>query len=1003
MPKGWVLLAAAFGCLLGSTTSQVLAQTTGTARGTIKDPSGAVIPGATVQFTGNGVTQTGKTNETGTWTLTLPAGTYAVQANAPGFVTFSRPQFNVSAGQVNPLDIALQIETETQQVQVSDTGAGQVSTDPSANVGALVLKDSDLEQLPDDPDDLQSDLEALAGPSAGPSGPQFFIDGFSGGQLPPKSSIREIRINSNPFAAEFDRPGFGRIEIFTKPGTDRFHGQVLYNMGDSIFDSRNPLIIGHQPGYTMKYFTGNLAGPLSKKASFFVDFNRRQIDEGALIDAQALNTALQQALVNGAYPTPQRLWMISPRLDYQLSTNNTLVIRYNHTDNSSVGGVGGFSLPTQETTQAQKNNTVQITETAVLGTKAVDETRFQMFYSYINQVGVGDFSIPGVNVSSSFNSGGAPFSTDYTHTRDYEVQNILTITQGKHAIKVGGRLRQGDLDSLATTNFNGTWTFGQPVAPPTGSPWCLAGVANPTSLDLYQQTQLLLAQGVPMTQVLAEGCGPSQFTLNAGLPLQSVRQLDLGVFAQDDWRYRNNLTISYGLRYETQNNIRDHLDLGPRAAIAWAPWAKGAAPGKTVFRAGWGTFFDRFAETNVLNALRYNGVAQQNFVINNALTTGGSTAAEAALAAYPGIPPLSSLTLQNQALYEIDRNFRAPYMMQTALSVERALPGRTTISFNYVDTRGVHVLRERDINAYLPGTYTGPGTGIRPYPINDDIYLYESSGIFKQSQYIFNVNSRVNSHIQLQGYYVYGQAHTNASGFPMNQYDDNADWGRAPYDARNRAFIGGNVGLPFKWVVAPFVTMSSGLPFNITTGNAYDGDGIFNARPAFATSASNPKNVYTTPWGVFDSQPVAGETIIPFDYGDGPAQFTVNFRLSRTWGWGESVSGNGGPRGGGGFGGGGRGGGGGGGFSTGGRGFGGFGNAAGSSQKYQLTFLVNVRNALNHVNYGPPNGVLTSPFFGESTTLSQGTLPNGGGATQFGGVGSAAGNRRLELQLRFQF
>lgn len=977
------------------------AQTTGTARGTITDPSGAVIPGATIQFSGSGASQSVKTNGMGSYTVTLPAGTYAVQASAPGFVAFSRPEFNISAGQVNALDIAMQIATETQQVQVSDTGAGQLSTDPSANAGALVLKDADLETLPDDPDDLQADLEALAGPAAGPSGPQFFVDGFSGGQLPPKSSIREIRINSNPFAPEFDRPGFGRIEVFTKPGTDKFHGQAFVNIGDDIFDTRNPLVIGHQPGYTSKYFTGNLAGPLTKKASFFIDFNRRQIDQGTLIDAQALDSNLQQILLNSVYPTPQRLWMISPRLDYQLSANNTLVLRYNHTDNSTIGGVGGFSLPSQQTDKDQKNNTVQITETAVLGTKAVDETRFQMFYSYLNQVGVGDFSIPGVTVTNAFSSGGAPFSTDYTHTRTYEVQNLLTITQGKHAIKVGGRLRQGDLDSLATTNFNGSWTFGQPIQPLSG-PWCLAGIANPTSLNLYQETELLLSQGVPMAQILSEGCGPSQFTLNAGIPRQSVRQLDLGLFAQDDWRVRNNLTLSFGLRYETQNNIHDHLDLGPRGAIAWAPWQKGNSAGKTVFRAGWGMFFDRFAEANVLNALRYNGVAQQNYVINNALLAGGAVDAQAALSAYPGVPDMSLLTLQNQALYEIDRNFRAPYMMQTAFSVERSLPGRTTVSFNYVDTRGVHVMRERDINAYLPGTYTGPGTGVRPYPINDDIYLYESSGIFKQSQYIVNVNSRINSHFQLQGYYAYGQAHTNASSFPMDQYNDDAEWGRAPYDARHRAFIGGNVGLPLKWVAAPFVTMNSGLPFNITTGNAFDGDGIFNARPSFATSASNPRYVYTTPWGVFNAQPLPGETLIPYDFGDGPTQFSVNLRLSRTWGWGERVTGPRGGGGGGGFGGGG-GRGGGGGFNTGGRGFGGFGNAGGGGQKYQLTFLVNVRNAFNHVNYGPPNGVLTSPFFGQSTTLSSGNLPNGGGPTQFGGAGSAAGNRRIELQLRFQF
>jgi len=217
--------------------------------------------------------------------------------------------------------------------------------------------------------------------------------------------------------------------------------------------------------------------------------------------------------------------------------------------------------------------------------------------------------------------------------------------------------------------------------------------------------------------------------------------------------------------------------------------------------------------------------------------------------------------------------------------------------------------------------------------------------------------------------------------------------------------------LPFRLMAAPFITMSSGAPFNITTGSAFNGSGIFNARPAFATSASNPKNVYSTRWGVFDASPLPGETIIPYNYGEGPGQFTVNIRLSRTWGWGEKRSGAtgggfGGPGGPGGFGGPRGGGPGGGGFSGGMRGMmGGFGGGN-TGKRYNLTFTISARNALNHVNFGPPNGVLVSPFFGTSTTLAGGGPggggPGGPGGGGFGG-GSAAGNRKIELQLRFQF
>jgi hypothetical protein len=395
-------------------------------------------------------------------------------------------------------------------------------------------------------------------------------------------------------------------------------------------------------------------------------------------------------------------------------------------------------------------------------------------------------------------------------------------------------------------------------------------------------------------------------------------------------------------------------------------------------------------------------VTQTNYLINNSLSQGGNAAAQAALASYPNVPPVSLLGVESQALYQIDRNFHAPYIMQTAAGVERALPGRTTLSVNLIDTRGVHTLRERDINAFLPGSYTGPGTGVRPYPINDDIYLYESAGIFKQIQLVTNVNSRINNHISVQGYYAYGHAHSNANGFPMDQYNADADYGRANFDVRHRAFIGGNFGLPLGMVIAPFLTMSSGAPFNITTGNDFNGDGIFNQRPALATGTCGPAmpNLRCTRFGTFNIAPQAGQTVIPFNYGDGPAQFSANFRLSRTWGWGEQANGAG-PRngGGGGFGGGPGGGprGGGGGFGGGPHGLGGIGGFGGTGKRYNVTLTLSARNAFNHVNYGAPNGVVTSPFFGQSTILA------GQGGGTFGGAGTAAGNRRVELQLRFQF
>ncbi len=188
------------------------------------------------------------------------------------------------------LDVRMKVASVTQQVTVQENAGPSVSTDPSSNSTATVLRGDDLQALSDDPDDLQSDLQALAGPSAGPEGGEIFVDGFSDGQLPSKDSIREVRINQNPFSPEFDKLGYGRIEIFTKPGTDKLHGQGFYNFGDDIFNSRNPYAQQKAP-FLLQEYGVTLSGPISKRASFFLDVERRAIDNGSVIDAVTLDPA----------------------------------------------------------------------------------------------------------------------------------------------------------------------------------------------------------------------------------------------------------------------------------------------------------------------------------------------------------------------------------------------------------------------------------------------------------------------------------------------------------------------------------------------------------------------------------------------------------------------------------------------------------------------------------------------------------------------------------------
>jgi len=398
----WAALAA----FVVFSARDVHAQGVGTIKITVKDPSAAVVPGAAIHVTGAGQTRDDKTDGQGAYTVSLPPGQYTVRVTAPGFVTTTQQNVAVTSGQASPLDIALDIVAQAAQVDVTSSTVGTVSVDPSQNAGAIVLSEADLDALPDDPDDLQAQLEAMAGPAAGPNGPQIFIDGFSGGQMPPKSSIREIRINSNPFASEFDSPGFGRIQIFTKPGTDAYHASGFFIFGDHDLDTRNPFVNGAMPNYNNKQYELALSGPLGKKLSWFLTATDRSFNTSQLIIADTLNpTTLAPTNYNATFPTPSKNWMLNPRIDYAINSNNTLVLRYQHSSGSSESGVGAFSLPTQEVFGTNKANIVQATETMVIGTKSVNEILFQFSDTRSNQNAA---YYPGatISVASAFTSGG---------------------------------------------------------------------------------------------------------------------------------------------------------------------------------------------------------------------------------------------------------------------------------------------------------------------------------------------------------------------------------------------------------------------------------------------------------------------------------------------------------------------------------------------------------------------------------------------------------------------
>src|ERR1700719_4058076 len=267
----------------------------GALHGQVLDPSGGAVVGASiVLITPTGDTLLATTDQQGVFDRKgLAPGKYSLRVIAKGFAIYKNDYVEITAEKVQQLKVTLEIEQQQEKVVVSDE-APTVDVNPANIAGAIIISGKELEALPDDPDELQSDLTALAGPSAGPNGGQFYIDGFTAGQLPPKSAIREIRINQNPFSAQYDKVGYGRIEIFTKPGTDKWHGGFSVNGNDSAFNTRNPFFNSSEasgtpyPGYYSVQYSGNIGGPLSKKASFFFTEDIRDIHDLGIVNAETV-------------------------------------------------------------------------------------------------------------------------------------------------------------------------------------------------------------------------------------------------------------------------------------------------------------------------------------------------------------------------------------------------------------------------------------------------------------------------------------------------------------------------------------------------------------------------------------------------------------------------------------------------------------------------------------------------------------------------------------------
>jgi hypothetical protein len=906
--------------------------------GVLTDSSGAMIPGATVTLlpSEQRAPMTTATADDGAWSFAgVPAGDYTLKIEFPGFTAFDKT-FTVQTGRTTEIPVQLVPEASRQEVTVSASPGPELSLDSASNASAATISGTDLDALPDDPDDLSDMLAQLAGPGAGINGgPQILLDGFSNGQLPAKAAIKEIRVNQNPLSAEYDWLGFGRIEIITKPGADQFRGSTGLTDSDAIFNSRNPYA-ENKAGYVNRIVTGNLAGPVTKGSSFNLNFQRNIIDNTALIDAVTLDpSSFAPQPVRETVVTPRTDLDSNARFDTQLNANNTLTGTYReYLSERANNGIGQYSLASRAYSSEVRREEIRLSETAILSTSVVNDTKFAWTRNLYAQYG--DTSEPSLVVAGAFNGGSAQVGATSNLNQQFEVQNNTSLIHNSHTIRFGMRARDIGITDLNPANFGGTFSFfgvtGAPVLDANNQP--IPGeTTNISSLEQYRRTLIGAAGG-----------GASQFSINAGNPLAKVNVADIGLYVTDDWRVLPNLTISAGLRYEAETHIHDLTDFGPRLALAWSPKTANGSTPKIVVRAGAGLFYQRPGTGFLLQAAHFNGVNQQQFIFNEP-------------SFFPNVPPVASLESGQQPVttWHFDARDRVPVAFISVLTLERQLPGKTTVSANWVHAHGTHFITAVNVNAPLPGTYNpaDPLSGVRPYGLAaGNIFDYEPVGVINQDQMWIEVNNKLNSKVSITANY---QASWSADDFTQgtvsNPYNIRQDYGPSPWNRRNNFTLLGTITGPFKIQWSPFFIAASGTPYDLTIGTDLYGTTVANARPAFATDLSRP-SVVITRFGAFDTDPLPGQKIVPRDYLTGTPMWNINMRVGRTFQIGK-------PK-----------------------------NPSGE-KRMRLNVNVDVNNVLNHLNQGGWVGNLSSPLFGQSTAINL--------------FRDTSNNRRIQLGMLFSF
>ena len=742
--------------------------------GVVLDPSGAVIADAKVilRRRGDRSELVTTSDQRGDFRFArVPAGDYEVEVSKEGFkLTVIR--LTADAKPHAALRVQLPIADVQEEITVGES-SNQVSVNPNENLNVLKLERETLQNLPVLGNDVIGSLTRLidAG-SAGSGGATVIIDGLERpGKKLSAARIQEVRINQNPYSAEFARPGRGRIEVITRAGSTDYHGEMGFIFRDHRLDARNAFALTRPPEQR-RIFEGNLTGPIGsgKTTSFLFNVEREEEDLQAIVFALTPGGIVSQNI-----DTPARETDFSLRLDHQLGKQTTLSLRYEFsTESTRNDGVGGFNLPEVGADSTGGEHEIYFTHRRIFSPRLVNEFTIRVDHETEATRSLQN-DLPRLVVLDAFTGGGGQADRRATETQ-VQINEIVSWTKGKHFIRAGANIPGFTRHRLSDhSNFGGTFSF--------------------STLTDYVENR------------------PFLYSVNQGDGDLSFWQKELGFFVQDNIAMRPNLSFGLGLRYDWQNYLGDHNNFAPRVSFAYAPGKEL----RTVVRGGAGIFYDRTGSGVLGDRLLFDGRRLQQVILTD-----------------PGYPdPLASggtLAAQPASIVRFAPDLRSPYTLQFSLGVERQINKSLTATASYINTRGVKLFRSRNLNAPPPPFYLEP-----PDATIGVLRQIESSAGLRGHALELVLRGRVGRFFNGTAQYNLGRAYNSTAGInslPANSYDLTGEWSRAEFDERHRFHLIGTLEAGDWLRLGMTLSLTSGRPYNLTTGRDDNRDSLANDRPA---------------------------------------------------------------------------------------------------------------------------------------------------------------------------